>query len=184
MGSESRDEDARALKALANAERIRILALIADQELTSAGIAAALDLAPEAVNAHLANLGQAGLIATSKDRHERLIQLRVERLEEIEASCQEQLRAKIEEDDRSSAIPPNIRQFFRHGRLNTFPSKHSRYLEVLGVLITDFMPDSDYPEAEVNQILSRRHEDFATLRRDLVDFGFMTRANGIYRRVR
>ena len=170
--------------ALANAERIRILALIADQELTSAGIAAALDLSPEAVTAHLSILGQAGLIATSKDRHERRVRLRAERIEEIEAACREQIRAGTGEADASSAIPPTIRQFFHNGRLSTFPSKHARYLEVLGVLITDFAPDSNYPEAEVNQILLRRNEDFATLRRDLVDLGFMTRAGGIYRRVR
>jgi DNA-binding transcriptional ArsR family regulator len=184
MDSGSRDEDARTLLALANAERIRILALIADQELTSAGIAAALDLSPEVVTAHLSVLGKAGLIATSKDRHERRVQLRAERLEEIEAACREHLRAGTGEADGTSAVPPSIRQFFQHERLTTFPSKHSRYLEVLGVLITDFAPDSDYPEAEVNQILGRRNEDFATLRRDLVDLGFMTRANGIYRRMR
>jgi hypothetical protein len=184
MNSGSKGEEARTLLALANAERIRILALIADQELTSAGIAAALDMAPENVTAHLSILGQAGLIATSKDRHERLMQLRMERLEEIEASCREQLRTGNQADDGSSDIPPTIRQFFQHGRLITFPSKHSRYLEVLGVLITDFAPHSDYPEAEVNQILLHRHEDFATLRRDLVDFGFMNREKGIYRRIR
>ncbi|HEX3304547.1 MAG TPA: DUF2087 domain-containing protein [Thermomicrobiales bacterium] len=184
MDSEPIGEDARTLLALANAERIRMLALIADQELTSAGIAAALGLSSEAVTAHLSILGQAGLIATSKDRHERRVQVRMERLEEIEAACREQLRVGHEADDGPSAIPPTISQFFQHGRLTTFPSKHSRYLEVLGVLITDFAPDSDYPEAEVNQILLRRNEDFATLRRDLVDLGFMTRANGIYRRIR
>jgi len=184
MDAESTGKDARTLLALVNVERIRILALIADQELTSAGIAAALGLSPETVTAHLSILGQAGLIATSKDRHERRVQLRAERLEEIEAWCREQFWAGNDTDDGSSAVPPNIRQFFQHGRLTTFPSKHSRYLEVLGVLITDFAPDSDYPEAEVNQILLHRNEDFATLRRDLVDLGFMTRANGVYRRIR
>ena len=58
--SKPTDEELRTLLALANVERIRILALIADQELTTAGIAAALDLPPEAVTAHLGILGQAG----------------------------------------------------------------------------------------------------------------------------
>jgi hypothetical protein len=34
----------------------------------------------------------------------------------------------------------------------------------------------------VNDLLARFHPDFATLRRDLVDFGFLTRDHGIYRR--
>ena len=82
------------------------------------------------------------------------------------------------------SIPTGIRQFFKHGRLMSLPAKRSRYLDVLRVLANDFTHDTDYPENEVNAILIRRHEDFATLRRDLVDSGFMTRANGIYRRVR
>ncbi|MDP9356578.1 MAG: DUF2087 domain-containing protein, partial [Chloroflexota bacterium] len=44
-----------------------------------------------------------------------------------------------------------------------------------------FEPGREYPEKEVNAILRSAHEDVATLRRDLVDFGFMVRANGIYR---
>jgi hypothetical protein len=169
------------LTALANVERIRIMALIADRPLTAAEIVAGTGLGQEAVTAHLTVLGQAGLIATSKDRHERRLTLRTERLDRIAAMCQEQLAAG-ESADGENRVPAGIRQFFRDGRLMSFPSKQSRYLEVLAVLAGDFAPATNYPEVEVNRILLRRNEDFATLRRDLVDFGYMTRANGIYRR--
>jgi DNA-binding transcriptional ArsR family regulator len=174
-------ECTRWLAALADVDRIRILALIADRAMTAAEIVAESGLEQDAVAAHLAVLGQAGLIATSKDGHERRVQLRAERLEQIAAACQEYLAADSPANG-GVGIPPGIRQFFRDGRLTGFPSKQSRYLEVLAVLAGDFSPETDYPEAEVNQILLRRNEDFATLRRDLVDFGFMTRANAIYRR--
>jgi DNA-binding transcriptional ArsR family regulator len=177
-------ESTRLLAALANLERLRILALIADRAMTAAEIVAESGLEQDTVAAHLAVLGQAGLIATSKDGHERRVQLRTERLGQIEAACQEQLAARAPSGDASATIPAGIRQFFRDGRLTGFPSKQSRYREVLAVLAGDFSPETDYPEAEVNQILLRRNEDFATLRRDLVDFGFMTRANAVYRRTR
>ena len=77
-----------------------------------------------------------------------------------------------------------MRQFFRDGRLTSLPAKQTRYLELLEYLAGDFQIGTDYPESEVNAILLRRHEDFATLRRDLVDFDFMTRASSIYRRLR
>ncbi|HET7055257.1 MAG TPA: DUF2087 domain-containing protein [Thermomicrobiales bacterium] len=168
------------LAALANVERIRIVALIAERSLSAAEIVAETGLGQEAVTAHLTVLGQAGLIATSKDRHERRLSLRTERLKEVAAICQGQSETGDSSD--GAVLPPGIRQFFRDGRLTNIPSKQSRYIEILSVLVEDFEPETAYPETEVNQTLLRRNEDFATLRRDLVDFGFMTRANGIYRR--
>jgi hypothetical protein len=173
----------RALLALADPERIRVLALIADRGLTATEIAGALALDSNAVAAHLTVLGRAGLVATEKSGHERRVRLQADRLAEIQAVCQARL-AEYAVAETDTSIPDEIRQFFRDGRLTTFPSKQSRYLEILAVLVSDFTPETNYPEAEVNAILLRRHEDFATLRRDLVDFGFMTRAGGIYRRIR
>ena len=37
-----------------------------------------------------------------------------------------------------------------------------------------------YPEAEVNDVLRRYHDDYAALRRYLVDEGFLTREAGVY----
>jgi hypothetical protein len=38
-----------------------------------------------------------------------------------------------------------------------------------------------YSEPEVNDTLRVAHEDVATLRRELVDYGFMHRERGLYR---
>lgn len=174
--------DAKALLALANIERMRILTLIAERPLSAAEIATESGTSIEGVTAHLTLFGQAGLIATIKDGHERRVRLRSDRLAEIEAWCRKRLAATAPDAVLSDAIPAGIRQFFGNGRLLGVPAKQSRYREVLAVLAHDFAPETDYPEAEVNAILLRRHDDFATLRRDLVDFGFMTRARGVYRR--
>jgi hypothetical protein len=168
------------LQALADPDRLRIAALIADQALTTAEIGAALALPMQSVTAHLAMLGRAGLISTSKDRHERRMALNRERLMDVEAAA----AACLGEDQRDDAIPASIRQFFREDRLASMPARHARYLEVLAFLANDFRFDKEYPEADVNAMLLRRNVDFATLRRDLVDLGFMTRASGIYRRLK
>jgi hypothetical protein len=49
-------------------------------------------------------------------------------------------------------------------RLTGIPSQRKR-LAILRWLVEDFQPGSRYAEAEVNRIISRRHPDFATLRR-------------------
>jgi hypothetical protein len=53
-------------------------------------------------------------------------------------------------------------------------AQHEKRRSVLRWLVEDFEPGRRYPEAEVNQIIGRRHGDFATLRRYLV-----ARAKGI-----
>jgi hypothetical protein len=173
----------RSLQAFADRDRLRILTLIADQPMTAAEIGHALGLDLNAVTGHLTLLGRGGLIATRKDGPERRVQLRAERLEDLATWCATQLESGLGEALPDESVPPAIRQFFHGKRLESLPAKRARYLEVLAVLANDFAPDTDYPESEVNDLLSRRHGDFATLRRDLVDFGFMTRASGIYRRL-
>ena len=68
------------------------------------------------------------------------------------------------------------------GRLRTIPSKQGKLMVVLDHLSQSFEPGRTYPEAEVNEILSGFHPDFAALRRYLVENGFMTREDGCYGR--
>jgi ArsR family transcriptional regulator, arsenate/arsenite/antimonite-responsive transcriptional repressor len=73
--------------------------------------------------------------------------------------------------------------YLREGRLRAIPSKRSRKLIVFRWLADKFSGDRRYTESEVNEILRVAHEDYATLRRDLCDYGFMQRRDGEYWRV-
>ncbi len=66
------------------------------------------------------------------------------------------------------------------GRILTIPVKHTKRLAFLAWLAQDFTDGVRYPEAEVSQILLRRHDDYAALRRYLVEMGFLARHDGIY----
>lgn len=66
------------------------------------------------------------------------------------------------------------------GRITSIPVQRKKRLAVLRWLVEDFQPGRLYSEAEVNQIVSRRHPDFAALRRYLVDEEFMQRRRGVY----
>jgi hypothetical protein len=66
------------------------------------------------------------------------------------------------------------------GRLRSIPTKHSKLNVVLDHLSQAFEPGRTYPEAEVNDILTRFHPDYAALRRYLVENGFMTREDNVY----
>jgi hypothetical protein len=63
------------------------------------------------------------------------------------------------------------------GRLVRWPTKRPQRMLVLHYLRDRFAPDQVYSEAEVNELLKRWHtfEDWALLRRELVDRGYMIR---------
>ncbi len=65
-------------------------------------------------------------------------------------------------------------------RLVSIPVQRKKRLSVLRWLVEDFQPGRRYNEAEVNRIISRRHPDFATLRRYLVDEELMQRERSVY----
>ena len=81
------------------------------------------------------------------------------------------------------AGPPELARFFKGERLETMPSKANDRLAVLTYLAALFERDRVYTEDEVDRVLGRVDDDFATLRRYLVDARLLTRARNEYRRV-
>jgi hypothetical protein len=69
------------------------------------------------------------------------------------------------------------------GRLKTIPASRRKRWVVLKWLARQFDEGRDYPEAEVNAALQRRHWDSATLRRELIGHRMMGREAGVYRRL-
>ena len=72
--------------------------------------------------------------------------------------------------------------FVRDGRLTSLPSRRPMTLAACRYLAERFEPGRRYVEAEVNAILGGDGPDHATLRRLLVDEGYLERERGIYRR--
>ena len=82
--------------------------------------------------------------------------------------------------DEPAEVARVLDQAFRNGRLVHLPTKETKRLVVLDHIAQRFEPGRRYTEKQINASLSEIHEDTATLRRDMVDFGFMDRADGEY----
>jgi DNA-binding CsgD family transcriptional regulator len=61
------------------------------------------------------------------------------------------------------------------GPLAEFPKKEKRKVAILKHLITRFQANRKYSELEVNRILEHIYPDYVTLRRYLIEYGFMDR---------
>jgi hypothetical protein len=69
------------------------------------------------------------------------------------------------------------------GKLSTIPASRRKRWIVLKWLAERFEEGRRYREAEVNEIIGRRHWDYATLRRELIGAGLMARDAGVYWRL-
>jgi hypothetical protein len=74
--------------------------------------------------------------------------------------------------------------FVRDGRLTALPRRRALLIEACEFLAARFEPDRLYDEHEVNAILAGDAPDPATLRRLLVDHGFLGRRASVYWRER
>jgi ADP-ribosyl-[dinitrogen reductase] hydrolase len=74
-----------------------------------------------------------------------------------------------------------LKRYGRKGVLTHLPARQEARLEVLAWVASPFQPGVEYNEAEVNHLLAGHEIDHVSLRRYLVDYGFLTRQSGIYR---
>ncbi len=61
------------------------------------------------------------------------------------------------------------------GKLTTFPKKQNRKILVLTEIIKKFETENMYTEKEINEVLKSIYDDYAIIRRSLVDYGFLDR---------
>ncbi|MDM5154293.1 DUF2087 domain-containing protein [Bacillus sp. DX1.1] len=61
------------------------------------------------------------------------------------------------------------------GPLSSFPKKQKRKLVILKHLMKNFDSSQKYTEKEINEILERVYHDYVTLRRYLIEYGFLDR---------
>jgi hypothetical protein len=73
-----------------------------------------------------------------------------------------------------------LRTYFKGGRLVQIPTRQSKKRVVLDRLAQEFEVGVRYSERQVNGMLRRYHADVASLRRLLVDEGFLDREAGVY----
>lgn len=177
---------AQLFKALGHPTRLLMVNLIRLQPRHTEELASILSLSPGTVSHHLSVLSSAGLLGSTKEQYYQMYSLKQglldKQLAEVVSVPQPGLEQSVTQDAYTRKV---LNTFFKHGRLSKIPAQQKKLLVILRELITRFEPGRAYSEREVNLILADAHDDFATLRRDLVDFGFMTRSREgrNYRRV-
>jgi predicted transcriptional regulator len=191
MGKINQEPVLNMLKVLADESRLTLLQLLNEGERTVGDLAQRVDLGEPTVSHHLSRLRQVGFVSLRMAGNQRFY-----RLNEPGLNRFKQLAAKIEQappspepdvsDDQWidgldwSADDQKVLHTYTHNRqIIRLPSKRKNLLVILRWLATLFAPDRHYSEAEVNEVIKGVYaRDFVSLRRDLVDLGYLRRERG------
>lgn len=176
MDDERVERLARLYSAVAEPARLRILGMLAEDEATGTELSARLGLTPATISHHMAKLVDVGLVTVTPDAQRRVYRLERTALHAPLASAAPP--AETTPRDEAAKV---LRDFFDGERLKHIPAARKKRVVVLRHLLERFAAGRDYTEREVNDLLRPAHADVATLRRELVDYGFMSRESGRYR---
>ena len=161
------------VKAMASAERLRIIGVLVRGRATQAEIAEQLHLPLRDVFNHLSFLMHVGVISETGGVYD----LNEQAIESLARGQFEGKRPSYEADEEKAEDARKVLKNFLNadGSLKQIPPQGNKLLIVLNFIVDAFAFDTNYSEKEVNTILRRFHVDTASLRRAFVDRGMLAR---------
>jgi hypothetical protein len=167
--------------ALLDLDRLKIAAALANGPANRMQLHEATGLSHRDLLRHIDNMQQAGLVKPVGD------------IRQPDAYTPYELDLKAFSDARKAMgkykgvkpRPTDARElvldtFFRGGKLSAFPLKREQMVVILEEVARKFEPEKQYAERDVNVILEEVNADYCTLRRALVDYGYLDRSGGVY----
>lgn len=160
---------------LAEEDRLRVYAAVVLGAPGPTAIEAATGLPARTVAAAVRRLQQGGLLVVTDG----VLRADVE-------IFKDSVRAHAAAPAQSEPMDPDrqrdqiLRTFVVDGRLSKMPAAHGKRIVVLQHIASSFEPGVRYPEKEVNAVLRAWFDDYAALRRYLVDSDLLSRADGHY----
>ena len=175
-------EKLKLLKLLADETRLEILNILLKEDSYVEKIACELSLTPATICYHLKKMESARVVNCSRSQFYIIYSLNREIFDKplFEFIKKDEAIVDTEEKYKKEVIS----NFFKYGRLTQIPTQRKKREIVLAEILEQFDFDLEYPEKEVNEIILRYHEDFCTIRREMIAFGMMTRDHEIYKRVK
>lgn len=170
------------LKALADASRLQVVNALLERPHCAEELAERLGRAQSTVSFHLRKLDEAGLVTKRKTQYYvvyalrgDLLRLTLKELVALPPAGDGPARRRVERS-RSQVM----RAFFRGGVLVQLPKQWRKRRIVLERFVDKFQAGRRYREEEVNEIIHTLYPDHCTIRRMLVDEGYMARDGQLY----
>jgi len=178
------DDAVKMFKCLADKSRLLIIQSLVQEDMYTERLAERLGVSAPTVSFHLKKLIDTGFVQARKEQYYTIYSVCKERLsfnvlDIIEAEMVDDEAAERDKTYREGVL----NAFFKYGKLKTIPAQLKKRAIILEEICKAFEVGRGYTEKEVNLIIADFHDDFAALRRGMIDFGLMKRSDGIYRKV-
>lgn len=157
-------------KCLSDRSRLQILKSLSIEPMYVERLAERLNLTPSTISFHLKKLETAGIVYSKKDQYYQVYHLVETVLKEnildlIKDESTELNEQKEREENYAKKV---IENFFEYGKLKNIPAQRKKRLIVLQEILKAFEVGKKYSEKEVNLIIANFHDDFCTLRREMI----------------
>lgn len=171
-------------KGLADRSRLQILKSLLEEDMYVERLAQRLELTPATVSFHLKKLMDAGAVSSRREQYYTMYSINKE---VFQCRILDILGEKSSDAQRQQEREARYRQrvldsFFEYGRLKSIPAQRKKELICLEEIAKELELGRPYPERELNQVLLRFHQDYCTLRRDMISEGILRREEGLYTR--
>jgi predicted transcriptional regulator len=168
-------------KALSDANRLKIIGLLAQNECSVEHLSGLLGVSISTVSHHLQMLTYVGLVSARAEGHFYYYSLKTDVLKTMAEKLLKtedlpQLSNSVDMDGYDKKVLDAF--LTSEGRIKAFPAQEKKFQVVLRHVVEAFEATKRYKEKEVNEILSRFNDDTATLRRSLVEYHLMDRLGG------
>ena len=180
-------EDAvKIFKCLSDMSRLRIVQSLNQGEMYTELLAERLGLTPSTVSFHMKKLEEAGLIVSRKEQYYTVYSLNRDILEKtiFDAAVSEPEQTDEQQKREEEYRRKVIKAFFEYGKLRSIPVQRKKKLICYEQIATHFEPGKVYEEREVNEIILPIHEDYCTIRRDMISEGIFRREGSRYVRIK
>lgn len=182
LTEEQFDRLLRFFQVFSNESRLKIIGHLADGEKNVGELADLLVLKEPTVSHHLSELKGIGLVTVRAEGTTRIYQLNTKALETMSKDIFEQpnLAAMVKKPSEMTEEERVLRTWVKNGRIVDIPSQEKKKRILIHWVAGQIDPDRRWTEKEFSEWLKQFNEDYAFLRRYLVDYHYMARENGIY----
>jgi len=164
-----------------NESRLKIIGYLANGDKSVGELAELLDLKEPTVSHHLAELKGLGLVNVRAEGNMRIYQLNAKALEALSKDIFAQPNlARLVDNRQLTEEERVLRTWVKNGRIVEIPAQEKKKQVLIRWVATQIDPERRWTEREFSEWLKQFNEDYAFLRRYLVDNGYMARENGIY----
>lgn len=175
-------EAIRLFKCLADATRLQILKSLHEEPMYVELLAQRLERTPSTISFHLKKLEEAGVVTSQKEQYYTVYSLcpQVLTAKIIDLICEPSAQQGAQDEREALYRQKVLESFFEYGKLKSIPVQRKKKRIVLEKILESFVPGRVYKEKEVNLIIAEFHDDFCTIRRDMISEHLMERENGEY----